>query len=109
MTYSVSYSDELTDVAKERREPGLTRIETYLTEDEALNRACRLLNEGTHHAISVLDSSGNALCAVEIGSFFGIRTGRRGKCPWRRSTRTRAASRNSIADPRSPPVYPGHR
>ena len=66
MTYSVSYSDELTNVAKERREPGLTRIETYLTEDEALNRACRLLNEGTYHAISVFNGSGKALAGVRL-------------------------------------------
>ena len=66
MTYSICYSDELTSVTNEAPEPGLTRIETYLTEDGALNRACRLLNEGTHHAISVLDSSGNALCGVRL-------------------------------------------
>ena len=65
MTYSISYSDELTSVTK-APEPGLTRIETYLTEDEALNRACRLLDEGTHHAISVCDSSGNVLCGVRL-------------------------------------------
>ena len=66
MTYSVSYSDEVTDVPKEIREPALTRIETYLTEDEALNRARRLLNEGTHRAISVFDTSGHALSGVRL-------------------------------------------
>ena len=66
MSYSVSYNDELANVAKERREQGLTRIEMFLTEDEALNRAFRLLDEGTHHAISVCDSSGNVLCGVRL-------------------------------------------
>jgi hypothetical protein len=41
-------------VTKERREEDLTRIETFLTEREALKRALRLLDDGTHHAISVL-------------------------------------------------------
>jgi len=66
MSYSISYNDELANVAEERREQGLTRIEMFLTEDEALNRAFRLLDEGTHHAISVCDSSGNVLCGVRL-------------------------------------------
>ncbi|MBV8133950.1 MAG: hypothetical protein JO282_15765 [Alphaproteobacteria bacterium] len=66
MTYSISYNDGLASVAKKRREQGLTRIETFFTEDEALNRAFRLLDEGTHHAISVCDSSGNVLCGVRL-------------------------------------------
>jgi len=33
------------------REEGLTRVETFLTEHEALKRAFRLLDDGTHHAI----------------------------------------------------------
>ena len=66
MSYSISYNDELATVTKERREQGLTRIEMFLTEDEALNRAFRLLDEGTHHAISVCDSSGNVLCGVRL-------------------------------------------
>ena len=66
MSYSISYNDELATVTKERREQGLTRIEMFLTEDEALNRAFRLLDEGTHHAISVCESSGNVLCGVRL-------------------------------------------
>jgi hypothetical protein len=66
MTYSISYNDGLANVTNERREPGLTRIETFLSEHEALNRAFRLLDEGTHHAISVCDSSGNVLCGVRL-------------------------------------------
>ena len=66
MSYSISYNDGLADITKERREQGLTRIEMFLTEDEALNRAFRLLDEGTHHAISVCDSSGNVLCGVRL-------------------------------------------
>jgi hypothetical protein len=66
MTYSISYDDGLAVVTKERREEGLTRIETFLTEQEALKRAFRLLNDGAHHAISVCDSSGNVLCGVRL-------------------------------------------
>jgi hypothetical protein len=66
MSYSISYNDELANVAKQKREQGLTRIEMFLTEDEALKRAFRLLDEGTHHAISVCDSSGNVLCGVRL-------------------------------------------
>jgi hypothetical protein len=66
MSYSISYNDELANVAKKRREQGLTRIEMFSTEDEALNRAFRLLDEDTHHAISVCDSSGNVLCGVRL-------------------------------------------
>jgi hypothetical protein len=66
MTYSISYDDGLAVVTKERGEEGLTRIETFLTEQEALKRAFRLLDDGTHHAISVCDSSGNVLCGVRL-------------------------------------------
>lgn len=66
MTYSISYDEGRPSATKERREEGLTRIETFLTEHEALNRAYRLLNDGTHHAISVCDSSGNVLCGVRL-------------------------------------------
>jgi hypothetical protein len=66
MSYSISYNDGLANVAKERREQGLTRIEMFSTEDAALNRAFRLLDEGAHHAISVCDSSGNVLCGVRL-------------------------------------------
>jgi hypothetical protein len=52
----------------------LTRIETFLTEHEALNRACRLLDDGTHHAISVCDSSGNVLCGVRLQLKLGFST-----------------------------------
>jgi len=64
MTYSISYDDGSASAIKQRRGEGLTRIETFRTEHEALNRAFRLLNEDTHHAISVCDSSGNVLCGV---------------------------------------------
>ena len=66
MTYSISYDDGLVVVTKERREEGSTRIETFLTEQEALKRAFRLLGDGTHHAISVCDGSGNVLCGVRL-------------------------------------------
>ena len=66
MTYSISSGDGLAVVTKERREEGSTRIETFLTEHEALKRAFRLLDDGTHHAISVCDSSGNVLCGVRL-------------------------------------------
>jgi hypothetical protein len=66
MTYSISYDDEWPGATKESREEGLTRIETFLTEHKALKRAFRLLEDGTHHAISVCDSSGNVLCGVRL-------------------------------------------
>jgi len=66
MTYSISYDDEWPSATKESREEGLTRTETFLTEQEALSRAFRLLDDGTHHAISVCDSSGNVLCGVRL-------------------------------------------
>ena len=66
MTYSISYDDGLAVVTKERGDEGLIRIETFLTEEEALKRAFRLLDDGTHHAISVCDSSGNVLCGVRL-------------------------------------------
>ena len=66
MTYSISYDDGLAVVTKERREEGLTRIETFLTEQEALKRAFRLLDDGAHHAVSVCDGSGNVLCGVRL-------------------------------------------
>jgi len=66
MSYSISYNDGSASVRKVRRNEGLTRIETFLTEDEALNRASRLLDEGTHQRISVCDSSGNVLCGVRL-------------------------------------------
>jgi hypothetical protein len=66
MTYSISYNDGLASATKVRREEGLTRIETFRTEHEAFNRAYRLLDDGTHHAISVCDSSGNVLCGVRL-------------------------------------------
>ena len=66
MTYSISYDDGSASATKERRGKGLTRVETFVTEHEALNRAFRLLGEGMHHAISVYDSSGNVLCGVRL-------------------------------------------
>jgi hypothetical protein len=66
MAYSISYDDGLAVVTKERREEGLTRIETFLTEHEALKRAFRLLDDGAHHTISICDSSGNVLCGVRL-------------------------------------------
>ena len=72
MTYSISYDDGSPGATKERREEGLTRIETFRTEQEALNRAFRLLDDGTHHAISVCDSSGNVLCGVRLQLKLGL-------------------------------------
>ena len=66
MRYSISYDVGLASVTKERYERGLTRVETFLAEDEALNRAFRLLDEGKHDAISVRDGSGNVLCGVRL-------------------------------------------
>jgi hypothetical protein len=66
MSYSISYDVGLASVTKERRKRDLTRVETFLTEDQALNRAFRLLDEGTHHGISVRDGSGNVLCGVRL-------------------------------------------
>jgi len=66
MTCSISYDNGWPSAAKESREEGLTRIETFLTEHEALKRAVQLLDDGTHHAISVWDSSGNVLCGVRL-------------------------------------------
>ena len=66
MTYSISYDDGSPSATKESRAEGLTRIETFRTEQEALNRAFRLLDDGTHHAISVCDGSGNVLSGVRL-------------------------------------------
>jgi hypothetical protein len=66
MSYSISYDIGLASVTKERCERDLARVETFLTEDEALNRAFRLLDEGMHHGVSVRDSSGNVLCGVRL-------------------------------------------
>jgi hypothetical protein len=74
MAYSISYSDGLASITNERPERGLTRTEIFPTEDEALNRAFRLLDEGTHQAISVRDSSGNVLCGVRLQLKLGFST-----------------------------------
>ena len=66
MTYSISYDNGWPSATKENRGEGLIRKETFLTEHEALKRASRLLDDGTHHAISVSDSSGNVLCGVRL-------------------------------------------
>lgn len=66
MIYSICYHDGLADPIERRHEASLTRIETFLTEQEALNRASRLLDDGVHYAISVYDSSGNVLCGVRL-------------------------------------------
>jgi hypothetical protein len=57
MTYSIIYNDGLASVTQETRGPASTRIEIFPTEGEALSRASRLLDEGTHQAISVCDGS----------------------------------------------------
>ena len=66
MTYSIFYNDGLASETKKMRGPGSTRIETFLTEGEALTRASRLLDEDTYQAISVDDGSGNVLCGVRL-------------------------------------------
>ena len=73
MTYSISYDAGWPSATKERRE-GLTRIETFMTEHEALNRASRLLDDGEHHAISVCGSSGNVVCGVRLQLKLGFST-----------------------------------
>ena len=55
MSYSISYDVGLESVTAERRKRDLSRVETFPTEDQALNRAFPLLDEGTHHGISVRD------------------------------------------------------
>ena len=74
MNYSISYDDGSASVSKKVRRPGLTRRETFLTEGEALTRASRLLDEGTHQAISISDSSGNVLCGVRLQLKLGFST-----------------------------------
>jgi hypothetical protein len=66
MTYSISYDSGWPSATKGSRRENLTRIETFPTEREALKRAFRLLDDGTHHAISVCDGSGNVLCGVRL-------------------------------------------
>jgi len=67
MSYSISYDIGLASVTEERRKRDLTRVETFLTEDQALNRAFRLLDEGTHHGISVRDGSGGVRLQLKLG------------------------------------------
>jgi hypothetical protein len=52
--------------AQGRPTEGAARTETFLTEHEALTRALRLLEEGTHNGVSVCDNSGNVLCGVRL-------------------------------------------
>jgi hypothetical protein len=59
MLYSISYDDGWAG-------KGSTRIETFMTEGEALTRALRLLDEDSHHGVSICDSSGNVLCGVRL-------------------------------------------
>jgi hypothetical protein len=66
MLYSISYNDGRTVRARGRPTQGAARTETFLTEHEALTRALRLLEEGTHDGVSVCDSSGNVLCGVRL-------------------------------------------
>jgi hypothetical protein len=73
MLYSISYDDGWTGGIKERSGEGLTRTETFLTEEEALTRAFRLLDEGRHQAVSLCDSSGNVLCGVRLQLKLGFR------------------------------------
>jgi len=74
MTYSITYNDGLASVTQETRGPASTRIEIFPTEGEALSRASRLLDEGTHQAISVCDGSGNVLCGVRLQLKLGFST-----------------------------------
>jgi hypothetical protein len=74
MLYSISYDDGWTGGTKGRPGGGLTRTETFLTEEEALTRAFRLLDEGRHHAVSLCDSSGNVLCGVRLQLKLGFHT-----------------------------------
>jgi hypothetical protein len=64
MLYSISYNDGRTVCTRGRPTGDAARTETFLTEHEALTRALRLLEEGTHDGVSVYDSSGNVLCGV---------------------------------------------
>jgi hypothetical protein len=66
MLYSISYNDRRTVGAQGRLTESAARTETFLTEHEALTRALRLLEEGTHDGVSVCDSSGNVLCGVRL-------------------------------------------
>jgi hypothetical protein len=74
MLYSISYDDGWMGGTKGRPGEGVTRTETFLTEEEALTRAFRLLDEDRHHAVSLCDSSGNVLCGVRLQLKLGFHT-----------------------------------
>jgi hypothetical protein len=66
MLYSISYTDGPTGDIEGRPAERSTRTEMFPTEGEALTRASRLLDEGTHHGVSLCDASGNILCGVRL-------------------------------------------
>jgi hypothetical protein len=71
MTYRISYSDGLSSETRKRNR-GTTRTEDFGTEQEALVRVRKLLEEGDHDGVSVCDSSGNVLCGVRLQLKLGL-------------------------------------
>jgi hypothetical protein len=66
MTYRISYDDGVPISVKKWRNQDAARTETFRTESEALTRARELINTGDHHAVVILDSSGNTLAGVRL-------------------------------------------
>jgi hypothetical protein len=66
MTYRISYDDRVPISVKKWRNQDAARTETFRTESEALTRARELIDTGDHHAVVILDSSGNALAGVRL-------------------------------------------
>lgn len=73
MTYRVFYDHMLAlHTAGVRREDA-SRVESFLTEREALNRARQLLDEGDHHGVAVCDGSGDVIAGVRLQLKLGFR------------------------------------
>jgi hypothetical protein len=73
MTYRVFYDHMLVLHAAGARREDASRVEYFLTEREALNRARELLDAGDHHGVAVCNGSGDVVGGVRLQLKVGFR------------------------------------
>ena len=66
MSYRISYDDAIPLSIRKWRDQDGAYTETFETEQEALNRARELLDDGDVHAVAVCDDSGSVLGGIRL-------------------------------------------
>jgi hypothetical protein len=66
MAYRISYDEKIPVCVDNWRDEDAPRTEFFETEQEALQRARELIEEGNWHAVAVSDDSGEVLGGIRL-------------------------------------------